>query len=66
MACSVRTEHATLAAASLLLALVLKRRPIAEASSIVVLGPMLVVVMAGSILHETIGIAGVISCPRSQ
>ena len=54
----VLIRAACLAAASLLLALALKRMPIAEASSIVFLGPILVVVMAGPILHETIGMVG--------
>jgi drug/metabolite transporter (DMT)-like permease len=54
----VLIRAACLAAASLLLALALKRMPIAEASSIVFLGPILVVVMAGPILHENIGMVG--------
>ena len=54
----VLIRAACLAAASLLLALALKRMPIAETSSIVFLGPILVVVMAGPILHENIGMVG--------
>ena len=54
----VLIRAACLAAASLLLALALKRMPVAEATSIVFLGPILVVVMAGPILHENIGMVG--------
>ena len=54
----VLLRAACLAAASLLLALALKRMPVAETSAIVFLGPILVVVMAGPILHENIGVVG--------
>jgi drug/metabolite transporter (DMT)-like permease len=47
-----------LAAASLFLALALTRMPVAETSAIVFLAPMLVVLMAGPVLKETVGAVG--------
>jgi drug/metabolite transporter (DMT)-like permease len=54
----VLVRAACLAAGSLFFALALKRMPVAEASAIVFLAPMLVVLMAGPILHEHVGAWG--------
>src|SRR3546814_17988709 len=47
---------ACLATASLCLTLALQRMPVAEATAIVFLSPMLVVLMAGPVLRERVGL----------
>jgi drug/metabolite transporter (DMT)-like permease len=47
-----------LAAASLFMGLALQRMPVAEATAIVFLAPLLVVLVAGSVLREKVGAAG--------
>lgn len=54
----VLLRAACLAAASLLMALALQRLPVAEATAIVFVAPLLVVLLAGSLLKERIGVLG--------
>jgi drug/metabolite transporter (DMT)-like permease len=51
----VLVRAACLAAGSLFFALALQRMPVAEASAILFLAPMLVAVIAGPLLHEHVG-----------
>ncbi len=54
----VLTRAACLAAASLFLALALKRMPVAEATAMLFLAPVVVVLLAGPFLHEYVGATG--------
>jgi drug/metabolite transporter (DMT)-like permease len=54
----VLVRAACLAAGSLLFALALQRVPVAEATAVLFVAPLLVVMMAGPILHEHVGVAG--------
>lgn len=54
----VLARAACLAAGSLLFALALKRVPVAEATAVLFVAPLLVVLMAGPVLHEHVGAAG--------
>jgi drug/metabolite transporter (DMT)-like permease len=54
----VLVRAACLAAGSLFFALALQRMPVAEASAILFLAPVLVVVMAGPLLQERVGVTG--------
>jgi drug/metabolite transporter (DMT)-like permease len=47
-----------LAAASLFLALALKRMPVAESTALLFLAPLLVVLMSGRVLREDVGVIG--------
>lgn len=54
----VLVRASSLAIASLLMGLALQRMPVAETTAIVFLGPMMVVLLAGPLLGERIGLAG--------
>lgn len=54
----VMLRAASLASASLFMGLALQRMPVAETTAIVFLGPMIVVLLAGPILGERIGVSG--------
>lgn len=54
----VLVRAACLAAGSLLFALALKRVPVAEATAVLFVAPLLVVMMAGPLLRERVGAAG--------
>jgi drug/metabolite transporter (DMT)-like permease len=54
----VLVRAACLAAASLLFALALQRVPVAEATAMLFVAPLIVVVLAGPILHERVGRTG--------
>jgi drug/metabolite transporter (DMT)-like permease len=54
----VLVRAACLATASLLFALALKRVPVAEATAVLFVAPLLVVMMAGPVLHERVSAAG--------
>jgi len=54
----VLVRAACLASASLLMALALQRMPVAEATAVLFLSPMLVVLAAGPLLHEKVGLIG--------
>lgn len=54
----VLVRAACLVAASLLFALALQRLPVAEATAILFVAPLLVVMVAGPVLHERVGAAG--------
>ena len=54
----VLVRAACLATASLLFALALKRVPVAEATAVLFVAPLLVVMMAGPVLRERVGAAG--------
>jgi drug/metabolite transporter (DMT)-like permease len=54
----VLIRAASLAIASLFMGLALQRMPVAETTAIVFLGPMLVVLLAGPVLGEKIGVHG--------
>src|SRR5690349_10039402 len=52
----VLVRAACLAAGSLLFALALQRMPVAEATAILFVAPLLVVLVAGPVLHERVGL----------
>lgn len=54
----VLIRAACLAAGSLLFALALQRMPVAEATAILFVAPLLVVLLAGPVLHERVGRTG--------